>query len=147
MSVRGDKAYELFLSGYNCTQAVVGAFADVIGMDFDTAVRFSSGFGGGMGRLREVCGTFSGAVIVVNALYGYSDPQRRNSIPVYRSLRLSSAGTTAALSARSCSGFPDRKARQYRKQERTSITRSVPVRSFADIQRTCLRSTSGNTLR
>lgn len=55
MSVRGDKAYELFLSGYNCTQAVVGAFADVIGMDFDTAVRFSSGFGGGMGRLREVC--------------------------------------------------------------------------------------------
>ena len=75
MSVRGDKAYELFLSGYNCTQAVVGAFADVIGMDFDTAVRFSSGFGGGMGRLREVCGTFSGAVIVVNALYGYSDPK------------------------------------------------------------------------
>lgn len=75
MSVRGDKAYELFLSGYNCTQAVVGAFADVISMDFDTAVRFSSGFGGGMGRLREVCGTFSGAVIVVNALYGYSDPK------------------------------------------------------------------------
>lgn len=64
MSVRGDKAYELFLSGYNCTQAVVGAFADVIGVDFDTAVRFASGFGGGMGRLREVCGTFSGAVIV-----------------------------------------------------------------------------------
>ena len=53
MSVRGDKAYELFLSGYNCTQAVVGAFADVISMDFDTAVRFSSGFGGGMGRLRR----------------------------------------------------------------------------------------------
>ena len=75
MSVRGDKAYELFLSGYNCTQAVIGAFADVIGMDFDTAVRFASGFGGGMGRLREVCGTFSGAVIVVNALYGYSDPK------------------------------------------------------------------------
>lgn len=60
---RGDKAYELFLSGYNCTQAVVGAFADVIGVDFDTAVRFGSGFGGGIGRLREVCGTFSGAVM------------------------------------------------------------------------------------
>ena len=135
MSVRGDKAYELFLSGYNCTQAVVGAFADVIGVDFDTAVRFASGFGGGMGRLREATPTRK------------MSRQRRNSIPVYRSLRLSSAGTTAALSARSCSGFPDRKARQYRKQERTSITRSVLVRSFADIQRTCLRSTSGNTLR
>ena len=75
MSERGARAYELFLSGYNCTQAVVGAFADVIGMDFDTAVRISSGFGGGMGRLREVCGTFSGAVFVVNVLYGYSDPK------------------------------------------------------------------------
>ena len=72
---RGDRAYELFLQGYNCTQAVVGAFADVIGMDFDMAVRFGSGFGGGMGRLREVCGTFSGAVIVINVLYGYSDPK------------------------------------------------------------------------
>ena len=72
---RGDRAYELFHEGYNCTQAVVGAFADVIGMDFDAAVRFGSGFGGGMGRLREVCGTFSGAVIVINVLYGYSDPK------------------------------------------------------------------------
>ena len=72
---RGDKAYELFLSGYNCTQAVVGAFADVIGVDFDTAVRIGSGFGGGMGRLREVCGTFSGAVMVINMQYGYSDPK------------------------------------------------------------------------
>ena len=61
---RGDKAYELFLSGYNCTQAVVGAFADVIGVDFDTAVRIGSGFGGGMGRLREVCGAFSGCTMM-----------------------------------------------------------------------------------
>ena len=72
---RGDKAYELFMSGYNCTQSVVGAFADRIGMDFDTAVKFGSGFGGGVGRLREVCGTFSGAVIVIDMLYGYSDPK------------------------------------------------------------------------
>lgn len=72
---RGDKAYELFMSGYNCTQSVVGAFADLIGMDFDTAVKFGSGFGGGVGRLREVCGTFSGAVIVIDMLYGYSDPK------------------------------------------------------------------------
>ena len=72
---RGDKAYELFMSGYNCTQSVVGAFADLIGMDFDKAVKFGSGFGGGVGRLREVCGTFSGAVIVIDMLYGYSDPK------------------------------------------------------------------------
>ena len=75
MSERGDKAYELFMSGYNCTQAVAGAFADVMGMDFETVVKLGSGFGGGMGRMREVCGTFSGIVMVMNVLYGYSDPK------------------------------------------------------------------------
>lgn len=75
MSTRADKAFELFTNGYNCTQSLVGAFADVIGMDFADAVKLSSGFGGGMGRLREVCGTFSGIVMVMNILYGYSDPK------------------------------------------------------------------------
>ncbi|MFR0871674.1 MAG: C-GCAxxG-C-C family (seleno)protein [Oscillospiraceae bacterium] len=149
MSVRGDKAYELFLSGYNCTQAVVGAFADVIGMDFGFRlgciwVWRRHGNPGGMR-------TFSGAVIVVNALYGYSDPkmsrQRRRLYSRIQELAAQFRRDNGNVSARSCSGFPDRKARQYRKQERTSITRSVLVRSFADIQRTCLRSTSGNTLR
>ena len=72
---RGDRAYELFMSGYNCTQSDAGAFADVMGMDFDTVVKLASGFGGGIGRLREVCGTFSGVVMVLNVLYGYSDPK------------------------------------------------------------------------
>lgn len=72
---RGDKAYELFMSGYNCSQAVAGAFADVLGMDMYTVAKLAGGFGGGMGRLREVCGTFSGIVMVVSMLYGYSDPK------------------------------------------------------------------------
>ena len=72
---RGDKAYELFTSGYNCSQAVAGAFSDLLGMDMDTVVKLASGFGGGMGRMREVCGTFSGIVMVVSMLYGYSDPK------------------------------------------------------------------------
>lgn len=75
MSERGDKAYELFTSGYNCAQAVAGAFADVLGMDTDTVAKLASGFGGGMGRMREVCGTFSGIVMVMSMLYGYSDPK------------------------------------------------------------------------
>lgn len=75
MSERGDKAYELFTSGYNCAQAVAGAFADVLGMDTDTVTKLASGFGGGMGRMREVCGTFSGIVMVMSMLYGYSDPK------------------------------------------------------------------------
>ena len=72
---RGEKAKALFLEGYNCSQAVVGAFADVIGMDMKTAVKLVSGFGGGMGRLREVCGAVTGMFFVVSILYGYDEPQ------------------------------------------------------------------------
>ena len=72
---KGELAEELFLKGYNCAQAVAGAFAEDIGMDFDTAVKTVSSFGGGMGRLREVCGAVSGMFFVAGALYGYSDPK------------------------------------------------------------------------
>lgn len=70
-----EKAEALFLEGYNCAQAVVGAYAQEIGMDFDTAVRLVSPFGGGMGRLREVCGTVSGMFFVAGAIFGYDDPK------------------------------------------------------------------------
>ena len=72
---KGDRAYENFLKGYNCTQAVTVAFAEELGLDEQTAARLSCGFGGGMGRMREVCGTFSAIVMVLSQLYGYSDPK------------------------------------------------------------------------
>ncbi len=71
---RGDKARELFYEGYNCTQSVVGAFCDDMGIDRETAMRMSSPFGGGMGRLREVCGTVSGMYIVLGYFSGYDRP-------------------------------------------------------------------------
>ncbi len=70
-----QRARELFLEGYNCAQAVVCAFGDVTGLDVDEAARLSSSFGGGLGRLREVCGTVSGAAIVLGIARGYSDPK------------------------------------------------------------------------
>lgn len=72
---KGDRAYELFTQGYNCSQAVAVAFSEEIGLDEQTIALLVSGFGGGMGRLREVCGTFSGIVAVLSRLYGYSDPK------------------------------------------------------------------------
>ena len=69
-----NKARELFRAGYNCSQAVLLAFSDVTGLDEKTAVTLSSSFGGGMGRLREVCGAVSGAFMVAGILRGYSDP-------------------------------------------------------------------------
>ena len=68
------KAAELFMNDCNCAQAVLVAFCDVTGLDETFAARISSGFGGGMGRMREVCGAVSGMVMVLDQLYGYTDP-------------------------------------------------------------------------
>ena len=66
-------AADLFLEGYNCAQAVVVAFADVTGMDQKAAAKMAAPFGGGMGRMREVCGAVSGMFMVLGALYGYDN--------------------------------------------------------------------------
>lgn len=70
----GTKAAELFLNGYNCAQAVMVAFCDVTGLDEKFAARMASSFGGGMGRMREVCGAVSGMLMVAGLLYGYDTP-------------------------------------------------------------------------
>ena len=67
-----DEACRLFAEGRNCAQAVFAAFGDVTGMDEETAWRLSSSFGGGMGRMREVCGACSAMFMVAGILYGYS---------------------------------------------------------------------------
>ena len=66
-------AGELFAQGYNCSQSVIAAWADEIGLDRQTALLVSSGFGGGMGRLREVCGAVSGAFMVLSYKFGSTD--------------------------------------------------------------------------
>ena len=70
----GQRAAELFLGGYNCAQSVVVAFCDVTGLEPDFAAKLASSFGGGMGRMREVCGAVSGMLMVVGLLYGYDTP-------------------------------------------------------------------------
>ena len=67
----GMKAAELFLQGYNCAQAVAVAFCDVTGLEEKATAKMVSPFGGGMGRLREVCGAVSGMFFVLGQLYGY----------------------------------------------------------------------------
>ncbi len=67
-------AVELFESGYNCAQAVAAAFGDVTHLELKTAAAMASSFGGGMGRMREVCGAVSGMLLIAGILYGYNDP-------------------------------------------------------------------------
>jgi len=72
---RREAAMANFMKGYNCSQSVVLAFADMIDIDEATLSRLSSSFGGGMGRLREVCGSVSGMFMVAGLLYGYDGPE------------------------------------------------------------------------
>lgn len=72
------KAGKLFREGYNCAQSVFCAFADDLGLDFETALKLSSSFGGGMGRLREVCGAVSAMFMIAGLKYGYSTPNDDN---------------------------------------------------------------------
>lgn len=75
MSQKEEQAKSLFKEGYNCSQAVAAAFSDEIGIDKSQLLRMVSSFGGGMGRMREVCGAVSGMFFVAGALYGYDDPK------------------------------------------------------------------------
>ena len=79
---RTEKAEELFKSGYNCSQSVVGAFCDDLGLDFDTAMKLSEGFGGGIGRMRLTCGAVSGMVMVTGMILsrGAKDGDTRGDV-------------------------------------------------------------------
>lgn len=64
INARSERARAYFLEGYNCAQSVVLAYCDIMGIDAQLAATIAAPFGGGMGRLREVCGTVSGMFMV-----------------------------------------------------------------------------------
>ena len=73
---RKDIAMQNFLKGYNCTQSVLLAFEDLLPVENrKEIICMASSFGGGMGRLREVCGSVSGMFLVAGLLYGYEGPE------------------------------------------------------------------------
>ncbi len=71
---RASLAKEYFSQGYNCCTSVVLAFEDETGLDKQTILKLTSSFGGGMGRLKEVCGAVSGMFMVAGLKYGYVTP-------------------------------------------------------------------------
>lgn len=75
MSERSEEAVRLFKEGYNCSQSVVGAYADLFNIDKKLAMQMVSGFGAGMGRMREVCGAMSGMIFISNLKNGNYEPK------------------------------------------------------------------------
>ena len=79
MESRREEAMKNFRQGYNCTQAVVLAYCDLLGADRNQLLKMSQSFGGGMGRMRQVCGAVSGMFMVAGMLTGSPDPDNRES--------------------------------------------------------------------
>ncbi len=75
MNKHEELALKYFTERYNCAQSVFAAFHEEMGIDEKTAFKMSSAFGGGMGRLREVCGAVSGMFMVLSTLYGYDNAE------------------------------------------------------------------------
>ena len=88
MGERAEKARSLFMEGYNCSQSVLGAFADLYGLDMNTAMRLSDGLGGGMGRMRLTCGAVSAMAIVAGLELSSGRPKDSdNRTEVYAKVR------------------------------------------------------------
>ena len=73
MKTNPEIAREYFTSGYNCAQSVFLSYAKKYGFDSETALRLSSSFGGGMGRMREVCGAISAMFMIAGLENGYTE--------------------------------------------------------------------------
>ena len=74
-----EQAVENFKDGYNCAQSVALAYADIYSVDVETVKMLSAPFGGGMGRLREVCGAVTGMFLILGMEYPVSDPNDKTT--------------------------------------------------------------------
>lgn len=91
--VRKNTAINYFKQGYNCSQAVIAAYSDIIDIPFEKAIMIGASFGGGMGRLREVCGAVSGMFTVVGLVKGYTSPTDNDAKKAHYELIQALAGS------------------------------------------------------
>ena len=83
MSKYSDRAVQLFMQGKNCSQAVFVAFATDLGLTEEMALSISIGLGGGVGRMREVCGAVSSMFMIAGIKKGYISPKLKTTIEAY----------------------------------------------------------------
>ena len=131
---RREKAENLFLEGYNCSQAVLIAFEDLHGLDRETAAKLSSSFGGGMGRLREVCGSVSGMFLTAGLLYGYDDPKaKEEKAEHYTRIQKLAAGFSAengSIVCRELLGLTEKKQAPTPEERTTEYYKKRPCKEL-----------------
>lgn len=82
-----DKALNIFKQGYNCAQSVFAAFSDITGIPYPLSLKLAQGLGGGVARMREVCGTVTGAALVIGCLYGTDEADQQKKQLIYERVR------------------------------------------------------------
>lgn len=124
--MRVDKAVDYFMQGYGCCQSVVAAFADLYGLDEVMAKKIAAGFGGGVGRMRMMCGAVSGIVILVGLDCGQTEGNDRegksNCYKVVQELLAQSKEQNGSLICAEILGLNghDKAASSYVASERTA---------------------------
>lgn len=121
---KGEIAKQNFMNGYNCSQAVLLAFCEDFGLEKETALKISEPFGGGMGRMREVCGTVTGMFMVIGLAMG-NDNSKDNTTKknVYKSVQELAAKfkeDNGSIICRELLGFQKNNKESYVPSERTT---------------------------
>lgn len=131
---RAACARKNFLDGYNCSQSVVMAYVDAFeqaGIDPELVARVASPFGGGMARMREVCGCVSGCLMIMGLVEGYSDPKayaaKKRLYEQVQELPAATVTRTARSSAVSCSVSERERTCRRPSGVRRPITASAPA--------------------
>ena len=138
MTDHGTIAEAYFKQGYNCAQSVLLAFGDLTGLEEETALRLSSSFGAGLGRMREVCGAVSGGAMALGLLKGNTDPDDREAKKAHYALIQDFAGRFRAVNgsiicrdllkgtAATEGGAPEARTQEYyRKRPCAALCRSA----------------------
>ena len=145
---RVEKARDLFRQGYNCSQSVFLAYNDLLGVESTLAATISGPLGGGMGRLREVCGAVSGMSLIAGFLAPCPDPAVRQAKAATRSSPSGSAPRTVRSSAANCWGSPAARRNPCLRNGRPNITKSAPASNSSLVRPVLWGSTcNGRTLR
>lgn len=114
---------ELFKSGYNCSQAVVAAFADLYGVSREDALRISASFGAGIGRMRETCGAACGLFILAGLKFGTTEAKnteaKAENYRIVQDLAEQFRKENGFLKCRDLLGLSEEKKESYKPEERT----------------------------
>lgn len=149
---RVEKARDLFRQGYNCSQSVFLAYNDLLGVESTLAATISGPLGGGMGRLREVCGAVSGMSLIAGFLAPCPDPAVRQAKAATYALVQEFAerfrAENGAIVCRELLGSPAARRNPCLRNGRPNITKSAPASNSSLVRPVLWGSTcNGRTLR